>query len=226
MSAVSEPIAVTLCRATNMWPRLSETEKSFMDRMLEKFDDLSEEQYNQVPEDARTWAQGAIEALVDDNPVEPCPGFDDVFDVEDHTPLFADEDTSDEETDDEDSEASEEAEAADAEEESPPVAAKGKGRGKNKVERKTSDGKKVARGVKVKAPKAPRKVREMGDGKTTKIMEEIYQHPKATVSEIIANLGNKGVECTVPSTTVVRSFFRHTVKFLASKKLLTENIDL
>lgn len=226
MSAVNEPIAVTLCRATNMWPRLSETEKSFMDRMLERFDDLSEEQYNQVPEDARTWAQGAIEALVDDNPVEPCPGFDDVFDVEDHTPLFADEDASDEESDDEDSEASGEEEATDTEEEPTPVAAKGRGRGKNKVERKASDGKKVARGAKAKTAKAPRKVREMGDGKTTKIMEEIYHNPKATVSQIIDALAAKGVECTVPSTTVVRSFFRHTVKFLASRGVLSEKIDL
>lgn len=223
MSAVNEPIAVTLCRATNMWPGLAETEKAFMDRMLERFDDLSEEQYNQVPEEARAWAQQAIEALVDDNPVEPCPGFDDVFDVEDQTPMFPDA-NEDEEVAAEEAEDSEEKAPTD-EPEAAPVAAKGK-RGRNKVERKASDGKKVSRGVKVKATKAPRKAREMGDGKTTKIMEEIYKNPKAPVSEIIATLGAKGVECTVPSTTVVRSFFRHTVKFLASKNLLTEKIDL
>jgi hypothetical protein len=210
----SEPIAVTLCRATNVWPTTASTEDEFMkDQLLPAFDGLSELQFNKVPVPARDWANAAIEATLNGNPIGVCPGFEEVFGVEDHTPMFSEA----EYTEAAESAASSDANGADHSEE---ATAEG---GETKPKRK-----KVARGSKIKkARKAsgPRGSRPLSDGKTSRIMDEVFANPKVSVEEIIANLKKEGIECTVPSTTVVRSFYRHSIKHLANKGALSKNIE-
>lgn len=223
-----EPIAVVLCRATNMWPSNGADEAKFMDELLTKFDSFSEKQFNMVPEAARKWANDAIEMVAEDNPVPTCPGFEDVFEVEDHTPLFGQEDETEADDEEEDEEHTEEEHT----EEEPAVQTKGraitkaaKANGKAKAE------KKVARGARATTPKAERKTstRESRplrtDGVTFQIMEEIFHNPKITVEDIITNLSKKNVEAQKQYTNVTRSFFRSAVKYLAQKGMLNKPLE-
>jgi len=193
-----EPVAIALCRAVNMWPEVTEDKDDFLDKAISKFDSLTEVQYNQVPQPLRQWAENAITAKLNGNPFGECPGFDDVFDVEDRTPLFAD--------------------GPEVEESEEPQKGK-KGR------------KKVARGVKADKEKkdkssTARTSRPMSDGKTSKIMDEIFANPKISVEQIRENLMKKhGLETQKTSTTVVRSFYRHSVKHLQSKGALKSPIE-
>ena len=203
-------VALTLCRATNVWPPLTlQSEDSegnptkdyreFMDGLLAKFDGLTQNQYNKVPSAVREWAEEAIESINNGNPIGACPGFDNLVDVEDHTPMFPD---SDEDTEDEEVEA----------------------KSKSKKSRKP----RVSRGAK-KDGKAKeenrREARPLGTGKTVQIYEQIFADPKISVEQIRKNLTDLGVETQETSTGVVRNFYRGVVKFLSSKGALNKTIE-
>jgi hypothetical protein len=197
-----EPIAVVLCRATNLWPDEATNYEDFMrNDLLIAFDDLTKEQVDSLPEDARNWGYEAINAIVHGNPIGVCPGWGEVFDVEDRSPMFA---------------------SVESDPEEKPI----RGKGKHQAKANGKGKGKVARGAKAKAKAAPRPARELSTGKTSRIMDEVYENPKISVAQIIENLAKKGIDCVVPSTTVVRSFYRHSIKHLESKGALKVKIDL